>query len=256
MYIISSNINKKIKFAIIILSILILNQIVIAISTLNLNEKSTSIKNDTNLFTFKNDVNLNYTLTFNLSNHGGYMDRPVIYDIDNDGKNEIICEKDEYNWSVIECNSDNKEWWDENYVYDNSRESFQDIAIGDLNNDSIKEIITSSNNGNVTIFDNYSMFLRNKFSYTHDFSSVSNNIDLATGDVDNDSEIELCIGNLEGYIYLIHYNKNSKIYEEDIGSGFYSGGHYAWSLRVGDTDNDGVNELIMKNSNGEVRVYG
>lgn len=113
------------------------------------------------------------------------------------------------------------------------------IAISDVNNNGINEIIATTCDGYLYIFGS---------SYEQEYLSEDLGTylhGLALGDVDNDGVVEIIISNYEGYISVFGYNNVT--YELEWTSDYLD--KYAYGLEVGDVDNDNISEIIVGTHN-------
>ncbi|UCE74278.1 MAG: PKD domain-containing protein, partial [Methanomassiliicoccales archaeon] len=74
---------------------------------------------------------------------------------------------------------------------------------------------------------------------------------IKSADVDNDDEIEVVLGNSEGYVYVMGYSQDGFTEEWNTMVGMYAIG-----LSLDDMDSDGTIEIVVGNRDGFINIYG
>lgn len=216
---------------------------------------------------------------------GSWGDSLRTEDIDADGVVEIVVGTSDYLY-IFDGITKEQEWKSENLGY-----LIYGLAVGDADNDGVKEIVCANRNGYIYVFngptkeeewkedaggegvsiadiDNdgiieivagsaYNIYALNGITKEHEWvNNLGTWIDASQSiDVDNDGEIEIVVLTWNGFIYIFNgITKEQEWKSEQMGD---AGGsvYVENSLCVGDVDNDSINEIIVgtstKVSNGE-----
>ncbi|MFA6422196.1 MAG: C1 family peptidase [Candidatus Buchananbacteria bacterium] len=159
-------------------------------------------------------------------------------DIDNDGEVEIVVALD-YKIHVLDKAGRSKTGWPR----DVDCAAFNEVAIGDLNNDNSKEIIYTCDspliNSKIYVFKNNGVLMS---GFPKDFAyGIKNSV---VGDIDNDKNLDIIFtvtgdGVIGDRIYALNSNGTVK-------NGFpVNSSMYIGSLSLGDIDNDNNAEIIF-----------
>jgi len=215
------------------------------------------------------------------------IERIYVYDINQDGKNEIIFTSC-YRTGVISYVPFSEEQLTEgNFFIGESSTYF--MTVGDIDNDGIEEILINfASENKLKIFELYNFTLTQKYEYDYGASGyyfsdmrvfdidmdgqneiltsrgyIEFNTGTFTayvlqnggsyfkyGDINNDGEIEYIVYSSSDYFYYIY--KITPTYFEIIANftGIRKNGDYTYYLsdmEIADVDGDGLNELIMYN---------
>lgn len=216
---------------------------------------------------------------------GSWGDSLRTEDIDADGVVEIVVGTSDYLY-IFDGITKEQEWKSENLGY-----LIYGLAVGDADNDGVKEIVCANRDGYIYVFngatkeeewredaggegvsvadiDNdgvieiiagsaYNIYALNGITKEHEWvSNLGTWVDASQLiDVDNDGEIEIVVLTWNGFIYIFNgITKEQEWKSEQMGD---AGGsiYVENSLCVGDVDNDGINEIIVgtstKVANGE-----
>ncbi len=176
--------------------------------------------------------------------------KPVICDINHDGKKELIIMTN--GWlHVIDSSGHDINGWPK---YTGGDVSWRTPAVADLNGDGLEEIITVSGtlswtdtwlnvwdcNGNR--LPGWQNPLRFSFSL----------VDPVVADIDNDGKLNIILTDLNGWIYNYN-NTGTLIWKQQIPTSVAS--DYIENIAVGDLDGDGRQELICISYNAKVYIY-
>lgn len=123
------------------------------------------------------------------------------------------------------------------------------LASGDFDNDGDIDLMASTANGDVLLFDNNG---NAAFTYTKTVADAGDGAyGLAAADLDDDNDVDLLVGNVAGQVFL---------YRND-GTGAFSGGKIATvgpvaaGIACADFDGDGSVDFIVGEFSGYVRLF-
>lgn len=166
-------------------------------------------------------------------------------DVDNDGVNELITgEGNANNPGVVrifefdEILGTYEESWNHQLIDDST--TVWGIAVGDVDDDGLNELVFSSRDHNVYVYE------YNGVSYDLVWSAYVGDVPTVTiGDVDNDENNEIIVSALSGGTYIFDYVGGTDIFHEVW---HLDGTDLIWQAEncVVDLDNDGDNELIIR----------
>lgn len=139
-------------------------------------------------------------------------------------------------------------------TYANSR--INDLAVGDLNNDGLMDVVTTQSGGGDSNLKIFYPSLNEYIFYSFIQVPAQNNAGtIEIADLNNDGKNEIIVGN-EGYnsysIYSSETNNYSLIKSDYIP---YSNSIAPQSLSIGDINNDGAKDLVFTFTNGVIIVY-
>ena len=177
--------------------------------------------------TFDLELTLNQA-GFPFTTGGNIYSSPLIFDIDQDGADEIVFGSDDY--SVYALGSDGSEEWS----FATGNQVRGSAAAADLEGDGDIEIVFCSKdqkcyilNGDGSVQAEYSA---NGFLMTTP----------ALRDLDGDGDLEIIFGGFAKYLYVIHHDGT------DFGSfPLYVDESIMMAPAVGDIDNDGSDEIVV-----------
>lgn len=165
--------------------------------------------------------------------------------IDNDEQEEIVATFNSGYPKVSFFSSEGKKKHNEFFVYNKKYNGGVNVALGDLDGDEIKEIITAPMAGNlpIRVFNYQGSDLNIPF---YPFSkNYRGNISLATGDIDVDGREEIIVGSGEGIetevrIFGISGDMHPVVFSP-FGKEFTGG----VNVSAGDINGDGKDEILM-----------
>jgi hypothetical protein len=177
------------------------------------------------------------------------------YDLDRDGKREWVVAGN----SRVDLYEDDGKLYKSFYPYTQSYKLGVNIAIGDLENDGSIEIITGTEKGGgpqIRIFNKDGNLIHPGF-FAYD-KMFRGGVNIAIGDLNGDNVNEIIAGaGVGGGPHVRVFNKDGKV----INPGFFA---YDPSFRggvnvaVGDTDGDGVDDIITGKGYGgapEMKIF-
>jgi hypothetical protein len=146
-----------------------------------------------------------------------YPDLLQAYDLDQDGREEIILAS--YELGIIEAIDEyGSQIWEN---ADDATDGFSNVILSDLNSDGISEIICTSKDSNLYIFDITTGNL--EWSYLDAGNPL---VSVTTGDLTGDSIPEIVFTDDSGHIHVINYTGG-------LLSNYSTGGTYIFSLLIG-----------------------
>jgi len=172
-----------------------------------------------------------------------------IADVDNDGVLEIIFGAGDNKLYVYNHNGVSMALEASHAVGDMIEKTYP--AIGDVDRDGQLEIIIGCDlaGDDLYVFNHTGSALNIEDSVNID------NVDdikspVALGDIDNDGDLEIVFGRMDGFVYVYNH-KNSVLTLEAT---FNTGGDIQCAPALVDVDNDGRLEIIIGNNNGIVNI--
>jgi len=181
----------------------------------------------------------------------------AVGDVNNDGSDEVVTGPGAGGGPHIRVFSSQGSLLSEFFAYDAKFTGGVNIAIGDLDGDGQKEIITapqSRGGPHVRVFDMTGQLLSEFFAYDARFSG---GVNIAAGDVNNDQKDEIVTAPASGMVAEIKVFDDKTTQKETFlayDASFTSGVKVA----VGDVNNDGWQEIITtpaKNSEPVVKLF-
>jgi thermitase len=178
--------------------------------------------------------------------------KPIIFDINKDGKNELIILTN--GWvHVLNSSGHDIIGWPKSV---GGWVSFYTPAIADLNNDGFYEIIAVSSDGYYSI---------GSF-YVHVWDCAGNSIpgwhwplhfnyrvvDPVIADIDNDGKLNVILSDCNGWIYN-YDNAGNLIWKQMISTGGMD--NWLQNTAVGDLDGDGKLELVSLSANANIYIH-
>ncbi len=189
-----------------------------------------------------------------IANPGINVQSVAIGDADNDGKNEVVIGMDSAIYEVKAYEKVGGVWVLENVA--NVPTSVWSVAIGDADNDGKNEVVIGTNSTTMAM-EVIAYEKDGAWGVDYNIKDVPTDVwSVAIGDADNDGNNEVVIGT--GYTTL---EKEVRAYENITGTwvedNITDTPTSVQSLGIGDSDNDGMNEVIigMIGTTGEVRAY-
>jgi len=159
---------------------------------------------------------------------GNIYSSPLVFDIDQDGSDEIVFGSDDYN--VYAISSDGIEEWS----YATGNQVRGSAAAADLEGDGDVEIVVCSKDQKCYIL-NGDGSLQAEYSANGFLMTTP-----ALRDLDGDGDLEIIFGGFAKYLYVIHHDGS------DFGSfPVYVDESIMVAPAVGDIDNDGSDEIIV-----------
>jgi hypothetical protein len=192
----------------------------------------------------------------NISDYSAYVFDIVTLDIgdaDNDGLNEVVAGPyaTSVYWMIIKNQSGT---WINNYSDTTYMPGafFQNIKIGDANNDTKKDVLVCQLADDMQPFKVFYNITGSHIaqSFTDTFSSYSG---AAIGDIDNDGYTEVALSRYKSDntgAAIIMYRNISGAWQQYNITVPKAGYGFAYSVAVGDANNDGLNDVIGGYSNG------
>ena len=179
-------------------------------------------------------------------------------DMDNDGDLDLVVGNDNYMINLLFLNNGTATPFSgatgANITSD--AHSAWSVALGDLDNDGDLDLVAGNygqtnrlylNNGTENPFAGVSG--SNISSDQHDTASV------VLGDVDNDGDLDIVVGNFQQADRLYLNNGTAAPFAGVSGSDISSDAHQARSLVLGDVDNDGDLDIVVGNYQQANRLY-
>lgn len=174
-------------------------------------------------------------------------------DADNDGGNEVVIGLANTTNDVRAYQKSGALWYEQNITdvyHDVAR-----VAIGDADNDGSNEVVIGLT-GNYPLFP-FPVYITNELrsyewngtGWPEENITDTGNRDVNSifiGDYDEDGKNEVCIGEASIWVsgtYVNTYEKKGGSWVLELP--LYAPSTYSWVGGVGDTDNDGVNELLV-----------
>jgi len=205
------------------------------------------------------ELNLRYECagTYEYWTEDGYYSSPAVYDIDDDGEEEIIFSN--YSITVLDAKTGETEW-KVNSGYDITSElvstgksnghTWPDIEIEDINGDGKKEIITGHGGGVISVLDGNGYHLPG-WPQNPNGEAIKS---IEVADLDGDGKKEIVAG--YGYgghksVYVFNYDGQirdgwPKVDDDEInGDETWLYGVFMDNIATGDIDNDGKLEIIV-----------
>lgn len=200
---------------------------------------------------------------------GGYGNPTEICvaDTDSDGNKDIIVIAGTEELYIFENTGNNaftqRLYWrnwslDPDFVYLANWYDNSEIAIGDVDNDTKKEIIIGCGGGfnsSILLIENTGNdAYDNKWSIGLEEMDTGSMYGTTIGDIDSDGNKEIIVGKYAKPGVYVYENFADNSYKKvwDNGTAEIQ---YAWSIATGDTDNDGRNEIIAGSNGGDLYVY-
>ncbi|MDP2812679.1 MAG: S8 family serine peptidase [bacterium] len=180
----------------------------------------------------------------------------AVGDVNGDGQEEIITAPQAGGGPHIRVFDLNGQVLSEFFAYDFKFTGGVKIALGDVNGDGQKEIITAPQAGggpHIRVFDYQGKVLSEFFAYESNFSG---GVNIASGDVNNDSKDEIVVApasNREPEIKVFdteHLKSSFMAYDKSVNSGL--------NITVGDVNNDTWPEIVAvpaKNSAPNIKMF-
>jgi len=160
---------------------------------------------------------------------------PVLADINDDGKQEIIIGG--ANGKLYVLTGDGRKLWE----YQTNGPIHSTPAVLDINNDGKKEIIFGSNDHNLYVLD---MSGRRVWTFE---TSLEIESGIAVADINNDGKQEIIFGSNDNKIYALNN-------EGDLLWTFQTNGPINATPRLGDIHNNGQVKIIIGSNDGYVYV--
>jgi hypothetical protein len=165
---------------------------------------------------------------FPFTTGGSIYSSPLIFDIDQDGADEIVFGSDDYN--VYALGSDGREEWS----FATGNQVRGSAAAADLEGDGDVEIVFCSKDQKCYIL-NGDGSLQAEYSANGFLMTTP-----ALRDLDGDGDLEIIFGGFAKYLYVIHHDGT------DFGSfPLYVDESIMMAPAVGDIDNDGSDEIVV-----------
>ena len=132
-------------------------------------------------------------------------------------------------------------------------ETFEDVALGDLNGDGALDIVVGDDGGQNRIYLNDGA---GAFPTGTPFGGLDYTKGVAAGDLDGDGALDLVVGNY-GQQNVIYLNDGGLRGTLDVFSGgaSFGGWNGTESVALGDVDGDGALDLVVGNNWGQNLVY-
>jgi hypothetical protein len=167
----------------------------------------------------------------------------VVGDVYGDGPQEVITAPKKGGGPHVRIFDDRGKLLSEFFAYGADFHGGVNIALGDVNNDGINEIITAPGPGggpHIKVFDSSGNLLTEFFAYE---ASFDGGVNVATGDVNNDGVAEIVLAPYSGYapqIKVFDYQRRLKSSFKAFDAGMTSG----INISVGDVNSDEWPEII------------
>lgn len=183
-----------------------------------------------------------------------YFGELKIKDINNDQLNDLLFTSGPTSQLYTFLQKTTGGFRDPIITYINS--SANDLAVGDLNNDGLADVVTTKSGGGDSNFKVFYPSLNDYVFYSYvQYSAQSNAGSVEIADLNNDGKNEIIIGNGGFNSYSIHassYGNFSKLKENYMP---YPNASQIQSLSVGDINNDGAMDLVFTYWQGVNVIY-
>ena len=177
--------------------------------------------------------------------------RIAIRDLDLDGKPELIVTNNADNKVAIFHNTGttgNISFSTAQYVAVSEATNLNGLAVEDLNNDGLPEIIVNTNQqSNIYILKNNSTTGTFSFGAPITLTGPGSIMNLAVGDLDNDGKPDIAYGNmspLNDIGIFMNTSTSSAISFELAKTYTYGVGSRIWAVAIGDVDGDGLQDVV------------
>jgi uncharacterized delta-60 repeat protein len=175
-------------------------------------------------------------------------------DLDNDGLNEIVIGTSSQVTNELRYYKNQSDEWNEFNITGTGADNINTLAIGDLDNDGLNEIVVglASTTNELRYYKNQSNGW-DEFNITDVGSAAINS--LAVADADNDGLNEIVVGLSSTTNELRYYKNQSTLWDEFNITNNPSVNIN--SVSIGDVDNDGLNEITagLASTTNELRYY-
>jgi hypothetical protein len=173
-------------------------------------------------------------------------------DADNDGGNEVVIGMVTTTNNVRAYQKSGVLWYEQNITdvpHDVAR-----VAVGDADNDDVNEVVIGMSGNSPFppfITNELRSYEWNGSAWPEENITDTGNRDvnsIVIGDYDEDGKNEVCIGKASAWVggtYVDTYQRNSTSWSWYLELSIYAPTTYSWVGGVGDTDNDGINELLV-----------
>ncbi len=191
-------------------------------------------------------VNAQGELVGEYNSSGNIRNSPIIADLNNDGQNEIIIGNQSGNVHVI--NGSDLTVWD-NYPVNLGGVIIHNLAVGDVNNNGLKNIVVNiaGNPGAVHVLDPITGQNIEGFPVT---TIGATNVGSSLANLDNDPDLEIVFAGTAGVNCPVTILKSNGqiLHSTAIPSGIKT------EIAIVDINNNGQNELIFGDNNGNIYV--
>ncbi|HID72164.1 MAG TPA: VCBS repeat-containing protein, partial [Thermoplasmata archaeon] len=212
---------------------------------------------------YENDGTSIFSTPWNSNRAGGttyYVSSLELVDLDLDGYLDIVASSETTSSNNIQTfQNDGSPFTDEWLTVNigTASNTVYKVAVGDLDNDGDTDIVSGADSvGSVEVQCwNNSLIHRDASFYT--WFSLSTTSDatytIAAGDVDNDGDIDIAVGNYGGQ-NVLYINDGDGTFDT-TSYNFGTGSDNTRALAFGDFNNDGLLDIAVANYNQQNRVY-
>lgn len=191
--------------------------------------------------------NISFGLPVQLTIGSNGAARIAIRDLDLDGKPELIVTNNADNKVAIFHNTGttgNISFASAQYITVLNAPHFNGLAVEDLNNDGLPEIILNTlQQANAYILKNNST--TGTFSFnTIQFGTPGGIVNLAVGDLDNDGKLDIALGSISQSNITVLRNTSTASTINFDGAKSFGVSSRIWGITIGDVDGDGSQDII------------